>query len=93
MEHLSDLDLERYHLGMVIDTQELAALEEHVLSCPHCATRAEESADYVDLMRKTIVEHNLDANFPPEKVTVRLTPRQSSCSHAAPRGPSISGAQ
>jgi len=44
-------DLERYHLGMVVDKVELAALEEHVLACPECAERAEEGAVYVDTMR------------------------------------------
>ena len=29
MEHLSDTDLERYHLGMIPDGPELAALEEN----------------------------------------------------------------
>jgi hypothetical protein len=49
--HLSQHDLERYHLGMVKDESELAPLEEHILSCYHCARRAEEIADYVDAMR------------------------------------------
>jgi len=49
--HLSDHDLERYHLGMVTDKTELAAIEEHYLSCPDCARRAEEVADYVDAVR------------------------------------------
>jgi len=36
-DHISDHDLERYHLGMVKDEAELAALEEHYLgySAPH----------------------------------------------------------
>ena len=29
--HLSDTDLERYHLGMIFEGPELAALEEHLL--------------------------------------------------------------
>ena len=37
MEHISDHDLERYHLGMVTDEEELAAIEEHYLGCPECA--------------------------------------------------------
>ena len=49
--HISQHDLERYHLGMVKDEGELAPLEEHILSCHHCAGRAEEIADYVDAMR------------------------------------------
>jgi hypothetical protein len=31
MNHISDHDLERYHLGMVTDEDELTALEEHYL--------------------------------------------------------------
>jgi hypothetical protein len=37
MEHISDHDLERYHLGMVIDEPELAQVEEHLLGCAECA--------------------------------------------------------
>jgi hypothetical protein len=48
--HLSDLDLERYHLGMVRG-RELASLEEHYLGCLTCAARVEEAADYVDAGR------------------------------------------
>ena len=49
--HISQHDLERYHLGMVTDEVELAPLEEHILSCDQCARRAEEIAEYVDAMR------------------------------------------
>ena len=37
--HISDHDLERYHLGQVVDESELARLEEHILACPACAAR------------------------------------------------------
>ena len=30
MDHISDHDLERYHLGMVVDEAELATLEGHL---------------------------------------------------------------
>jgi hypothetical protein len=36
MEHICDHDLERYHLGMVKDEAELAAIEEHLLWCHIC---------------------------------------------------------
>jgi len=49
--HLSQHDLERYHLGMVVEEADLAPLEEHILSCAHCAGRAEEIGQYVDAMR------------------------------------------
>ena len=55
MNHISDDDLERYHLGLVTDEEELAALEEHYLGCPECAKRAQESSDYVDAIRAGIL--------------------------------------
>ncbi len=39
MVHISDHDLERYHLSMVSDEAE-APFEEHLLACPACAERA-----------------------------------------------------
>ena len=38
--HIDDHDLERYHLGMVKDEAELAALEEHLLWCSAWVDRA-----------------------------------------------------
>ncbi len=63
MNHISDTDLERYHLGMVTDDSELAALEEHYLGCPDCATRAEEAAEYVDRIRAEIIVGNFDLDL------------------------------
>jgi hypothetical protein len=63
MKHISDHDLERYHLGMVTDEAELAALEEHYLGCPECAKRAEESAAYVDAIRAGTILGNWDLEF------------------------------
>jgi hypothetical protein len=63
MEHISDHDLERYHLGMVKDEAELAPLEEHLLWCPECVKRAEEAADYVDALRAAIIVGNFDLNW------------------------------
>jgi hypothetical protein len=57
--HISDTDLERYHLGMV-KGRELVSLEEHYLGCPECAERAEEAADYVDALRAGIITGNYD---------------------------------
>jgi hypothetical protein len=50
-DHIDDHDLERYHLGMVKDQAELAALEEHLLWCGACVDRAEATARYVDAIR------------------------------------------
>ena len=49
--HISDHDLERYHLGMLTDEGELAPLEEHLLWCGPCVDRAEAAAQYVDTVR------------------------------------------
>jgi hypothetical protein len=60
MNHIPDHDLERYHLGMIVDEAELAPFEEHLLGCPECAERAEQAADYVDTMRAAIIKGNFD---------------------------------
>jgi hypothetical protein len=60
MNHISDHDLERYHLGMVVDEAELAPFEEHLLGCSECAERAESVATYVDTMRAETISGNFD---------------------------------
>ena len=49
--HISNHDLERYHLGIVTDDAELARLEEHLLWCGACVDCAEAAAQYVDTVR------------------------------------------
>ena len=63
MEHISDHDLERYHLGMVVDEAELAPLEEHLLACSECVERAEDAADYVDAVRAAIIAGCYDLEY------------------------------
>jgi len=58
--HISEHDLERYYLGMVSDPNELATLEEHLLSCPACVQWAEASDDYIDHLRAAIVKGGFD---------------------------------
>ena len=60
MRHISDHDLERYCLGMVKDGAELKGLEEHLLACPDCVARAEISDDYVNLIRRALIEGDYD---------------------------------
>ena len=60
MEHISDHDLERYHLGLVVDEAELAPIEEHLLACPQCVERAKRAAAYVDTLRAAIIAGNFD---------------------------------
>jgi len=45
---------------MITREKELAPLEEHILACPQCASRAEETQDYVDAIRAGIVEGEHD---------------------------------
>ena len=59
-EHVTDHDLERYHLGMIVEEAELAVLEEHLLACSACAERAQATADYIDAMRRAIVKGDHD---------------------------------
>ena len=61
MGHISDHDLERYHLGMVAGA-ELVALEDHIIGCGDCADRATEAAAYVDAVRAGIVAGDFDRN-------------------------------
>ena len=59
--HISDDQLELYHLGKVTDESELAVLEEHLLACPgDCVERAEEVANRIDAIRAAIIECEFD---------------------------------
>ena len=60
MDHISDHDLESYHLGMVADEAELATLEQHLLVCPACVIRAEAAAAYGDAMWGGIICRDFD---------------------------------
>ncbi len=51
-------------LGMVPhDSEEEAAIEEHLLWCHHCLRRAEESDSYVDLIRAGIIAGEFELEF------------------------------
>ncbi len=54
--HISDHDLELYHLGRVSDAAQLDRLEGHLLACPTCAERAEECAAFVDAIQTGIID-------------------------------------
>jgi anti-sigma factor RsiW len=54
--HIADHDLERYYLGMIEGEDELAQLEEHLLCCPECVNRAEQTQHYVDALRVALAE-------------------------------------
>ena len=58
--HVSDDDLERYYLGMIDEEAELAVPEEHLLACPACVERAEQSQDRVDAIRAAIILGGFD---------------------------------
>jgi len=61
--HISELDLERYHLGMMPEGEELERLESHLLICGECVDRAEETATYIDAIRAAIVEVGYDQDI------------------------------
>ena len=63
MAHISDHDLERYYLGMITEESELAPLEEHIIGCSACATRADATQDYVDAIRAAIIEGGWDLEY------------------------------
>jgi hypothetical protein len=58
--HIRYHDLERYYLGLITDETELPSIEEHLLWCHDCIDRAEETAAYVDGMRRAIITGNFD---------------------------------
>ncbi len=60
LEHISDEDLERYHLGMVRDELERAHIRGHLLLCSECANRAKNTANYVNAMRTAMIEEDFD---------------------------------
>jgi hypothetical protein len=51
---ISDHDLERCYLGMIVDERDLVVLEEHLIMCAECVERAQASDAYVDQIRATI---------------------------------------
>jgi hypothetical protein len=53
--HISDEDLERHSLNTLPEPQ-LAAVEEHLLVCPECQDRLEETDAYVEAMRAAALE-------------------------------------
>ena len=75
-EHFSDIDLERYYLGMVKGKTALARLEEHALACPSCAGRAEEAQDYVDAIRVASILFSEKARYMGRVVRERVRSRR-----------------
>ena len=49
--HPIDTVLEHYRFGMVMDGDELATMEEHLLGCLACADWAEATGLYLDAVR------------------------------------------
>jgi len=71
MSHISDLDLERYYLGMVQEEDELSPLEEHLLACAECVERAVSIQDYVDAIRAGSIKGGYDLEVRAERETSR----------------------
>jgi hypothetical protein len=60
VKHLSDDDLERYHLGNITDDAELDIIEEHLLLCSDCIEAPVEAVQYVDAMRGATIRGDFD---------------------------------
>lgn len=58
--HISEHDLERFYLGMIVQEDELATIEEHLLACPECVARAEASDECVDIIRGSLIAGDYD---------------------------------
>jgi hypothetical protein len=56
--HVSDHDLERYHLQMILDEAELAPVEEHLLWCHFCVERGEKAAEFIDALKAAAAEQD-----------------------------------
>jgi hypothetical protein len=62
---------DRYHLGMVMDGDELATMEEHLLGCPTCADWAEATGLYLDAVRAcSIFKDENGKTIPSRKVEI-----------------------
>jgi anti-sigma factor RsiW len=53
MSHISDEELELYCLGRATNEQ-LAPIEEHLLSCRDCVERAERMLEAIDTLREAL---------------------------------------
>jgi len=60
MAHISDNDLERYCLGMLVKDAGLVRVEEHLLVCYGCTARAAEMRAYIDAVRVAIIAGGYD---------------------------------
>jgi hypothetical protein len=55
MSHIADEILERYDLNLIWHEPELTTLEQHLLWCQDCITRAEATHQYVHVMRLALL--------------------------------------
>jgi hypothetical protein len=53
--HLSVDDMERYHLGKIRESQEVAVIEEHLLWCQNCLDHMEAVEHFIDMVRAGLV--------------------------------------
>ncbi len=58
-KHISDDDIEAYHMGVEPDAQ-LMEIEEHLLWCHDCLDRMEAAGRYVDTVRRAAIRGNFD---------------------------------
>lgn len=90
MEHISDDNLERYYLGMLLEGPELAAVEEHLLWCEECVGRAEETQDYIDAIRAAIIRGGFDLDVTPRRPGAKLAASPNIAS-SSPKPPGARG--
>jgi anti-sigma factor RsiW len=57
-DHIADETLERHAAGHKLPEAELAALEEHLLTCPACRDRLRHWDEYVAAMRQALRKPN-----------------------------------
>ena len=57
-DHISELDLERYYLGMVTAEAERVPLKDHISACGSCTERAEAVQDFVDMLRVALLNYS-----------------------------------
>ena len=70
--HPGDDDLERYYLGTIDEEHELAEIEEHLLGCPDCVSRALMVEHVVNKIRVALTDFD-DPMAPEERpVLVRV---------------------
>ena len=54
MEHITDQELELHLRGKIRQAQELARIEGHLLKCPDCNARSEQTETYLKILEVVV---------------------------------------